>query len=91
MRNPWLDYDQNTHGFHPLDEEIAMSFNMGKKKPIPEKYRLREDDNPQPFFGNHENPALVILMANPGFKTRQAETEQTPERRALLDKWRRHE
>ena len=91
MRNPWLDYDPNVHGFHPLDEEVATRFNEGKKKPLPERHLLHPEDNAQPFFGNHENPAVAILMANPGFVPAQAASEQTPERRKLLDLSRRHE
>jgi hypothetical protein len=91
MRNPWLDYDPNFHGFHPLDEEVATRFNAGKKMPPPEKYLLHPEDNAQPFFGNHEDPAVAILMANPGFVPAQAALEQTPERRKLLDLSRRHE
>ena len=77
MRNPWLDYDPSFHGFHPLDEEVAARFNAGKKKPLPERHLLHPEDNAQPFFGNHEDPAVAILMANPGFVPAQAALEQT--------------
>lgn len=91
MRNPWLDYDYQKHGFHPLDEEVANRFNMGKKKPLGENHALHPEDNAQPYFGNHVNPSVAILMANPGYKPDQAILEQTEERRRLLDLSRRHE
>jgi len=91
MRNPWLDYDYKIHGFHPLDDEVATRFNAGKSKPLGERHLLHPEDNAQPFFGNHENPALAILMANPGYYPDQTSTEQTEARRNLLNLSRRHE
>lgn len=91
MRNPWLDYDYQTHGFHPLDEAVAARFNAGKNKPLGERHALHPEDNAQPYFGNHVNPAIAILMANPGYKPDEAALEQAEERRHLLDLSRRHQ
>lgn len=92
MNNPWLSYVNNgANGFHRLDQEICLKFNAGKKKPLPSKHQLRPEFSPLPFFGNHQNAKLVILMANPGLDEENTRLEETAERQALLDQARRHE
>lgn len=77
--------------FHPLDKEIALKFNAGKKKPTSANYKLNGQLSPLPFHGSPEGARVVILMSNPGIDKDNTDLEKTPEIQSLLDLSRKHQ
>jgi len=72
MNNPWFEYFRrgNKSKFHPQDEAHVIAFNnalfeLKTETEDVERYKLREDLEPLPYFGNPNAPVLVLL-ANPG-------------------------
>jgi len=68
MKNPWHDYfKRNFYDmYHPKDKDHVDAFNKAiSSQSSSDKYILRKDLEPLPYFGNPLAPVLVLL-ANPG-------------------------
>jgi hypothetical protein len=92
MKNPWIEYNYTTpNQVHPSDQQGFTSFNerVSTRKNA-DRLTLSSHNTALPYFGSLD-AKLVILAANPGLDPDKTPEEETPERRRLFDRARKHE
>lgn len=82
--NPWRDLPANPPYVLPADAPSIAAFNH-KLRPDQERYRIQLDTViPEPFVGDPRRAAIVILLANAGYKTIDDEAHADPAFRTAL-------
>ena len=81
-----LDEESMQKGIYISKEDVT-SFNMEILERRPELTKIHFDMIPQPFWGNIDNPSVIVLFTNPGFKEKEYEQERNISRvrQGLLD------